>query len=84
MLPLFVAAQAPADSVKVWKTGGSASVNFSQVSLSNWVAGGKSSASGTFLVNLYGNYQKDKVSWENTLDLGYGLLKEEDNKIIKS
>ncbi|PTN04820.1 DUF3078 domain-containing protein [Mangrovibacterium marinum] len=84
LLPLLVAAQAPVDSVKVWKTGGSASVNFSQVSLSNWVAGGKSSASGTFLVNLYGNYQKDNVSWENTLDLGYGLLKEEDAKVLKS
>lgn len=84
MAPLLAVAQAPVDSVKVWKTGGSASVNFSQVSLSNWVAGGKSSASGTFLVNLYGNYEKNKVSWENTLDLGYGLLKEEDNKVIKS
>lgn len=84
LLPLIGAAQAPADSTKVWKTGGMVSVNFSQVSLSNWVAGGKSSASGTFLVNLFGHYQKEKVSWENTLDLGYGLLKEEDNKMIKS
>jgi hypothetical protein len=52
--------------------------------LSNWAAGGKSSASGTFLVNLFGNYQKDKISWENSLDLGYGLLKEEDSKVVKS
>jgi len=84
MLPLFSAAQTPADSTKVWKTGGSVSVNFSQVSLSNWVAGGKSSASGTFLANLFGNYEKGKVSWENTLDLGYGLLKEEDSQVVKS
>ncbi|WP_163715587.1 DUF3078 domain-containing protein [Mangrovibacterium lignilyticum] len=84
MLPLLGTAQTPADTVKVWTRGGMVSANFSQVSLSNWVAGGKSSASGTFLVNLFSNYKKDKVSWENTLDLGYGLLKEEDSKTVKS
>ncbi|WP_372776104.1 DUF3078 domain-containing protein [Mangrovibacterium sp.] len=84
VLPLIAVAQNPVDSVKVWKSGGMISVNFSQVSLTNWVAGGKSSASGTFLVSLFSNYNKDKVSWENTLDLGYGVLKEEDAKVIKS
>ncbi len=84
LLPLFVVAQTPADTVKVWKTGGLISANFSQVALSNWVAGGKSSASGTFLLNLHGNYEKGKISWENTLDLGYGLLKENGDKLIKS
>lgn len=83
-LPLFAAGQTPADSTKYWTKGGMVSLNFSQVSLTNWVAGGKSSASGTFLVNMFGKYQKDKVSWENTLDLGYGILKEEDAKLIKS
>jgi len=84
LLPLLGAAQDAADSTKVWKSGGNISLNFSQVSLSNWVAGGKSSASGTFLVNLFGNYEKGKVSWENSLDLGYGLLKESDSKLVKS
>lgn len=84
LLPVIGAAQDAADSTKVWKSGGNISLNFSQVSLSNWVAGGKSSASGTFLVNLFGNYEKGKVSWENSLDLGYGLLKESDSKLVKS
>ncbi|RKD92332.1 DUF3078 domain-containing protein [Mangrovibacterium diazotrophicum] len=84
LLPLIGVAQEAADSTKVWKSGGNISLNFSQVSLSNWVAGGKSSASGTFLVNLFGNYEKGKVSWENSLDLGYGLLKESDSKLVKS
>lgn len=84
VLPWLGHAQTPADSTRHWSKGGSLSANFSQVSLTNWVAGGKSSASGTFLANLFAKYQNDKVSWENTLDLGYGLLKEQDNKLIKS
>ena len=82
--PLVGAAQTPTDTTKVWRTGGMISVNFSQVSLTNWAAGGKSSASGTFLVNLFGNYERNRVSWENSLDLGYGILKEENSKMIKS
>jgi len=84
LLPLLGAAQTAPDSTKVWKQGGNISFNFSQVSLSNWVAGGKSSASGTVLIKLFDNYEKGKVSWENSLDLGYGLLKESDSKMVKS
>lgn len=84
IVPVIGYSQTASDSTKVWKTGGTASINFSQVSLSNWVAGGKSSASATFLFNAFANYEKDKVSWENALDLGYGFLKEEDKKQVKS
>ncbi|MCW0481579.1 DUF3078 domain-containing protein [Gaoshiqia sediminis] len=83
-MPLLAGAQAPADSVKVWKTGGFASLSFTQVSLSNWVAGGKSSASGTLLISTFANYQKDRISWENSLDMGYGILKEGSEDYIKS
>lgn len=84
LLPLFAVAQTPADSTKYWTTGGTVSFNFSQVSLTNWVAGGKSSASGTVLANVFAKYQKGKSSWENALDLGYGILKEDNSKFIKS
>lgn len=84
VLPLVGFSQAESDSTKVWKFGGNASINFSQVSLSNWAAGGKSSASGTFLFNSFANYQKGKISWENSLDLGYGLMKEEDSQSVKT
>lgn len=75
---------AQTDSTKVWKLGGTGSLNFTQVSLTNWVAGGKSSASGTVLFNLFANYQKDKLSWENSLDLGYGMLKENGGQPVKT
>ncbi len=84
LLPLVALSQEAADSTKVWKFGGTTSINFSQVSLSNWAAGGKSSASGSFLFNSYANYQKDHISWENALDLGYGLLKENGDKPVKT
>ncbi|WP_423129657.1 DUF3078 domain-containing protein [Gaoshiqia sp. Z1-71] len=84
MLPLAVWAHEASDSIKNWKTGGQISFSFSQVSLSNWVAGGKSSASGTALFSTFANYQKERSSWENSLNLGYGILKEGDSRYIKS
>lgn len=72
------------DTAKIWKTGGIVSLNFSQVQLSNWAAGGQNSLSGNGFLSLYANYNKDNSSWENTLDLGYGLLKNEDEDPRKS
>ena len=84
LLPVFAQAQAPADSLRLWKKGGMVSLNFSQVSLTNWIAGGKSSASGVFMVNTFANYQKDNISWDNSIDLSYGFLKEKENALVKS
>lgn len=84
LIPAFIFAQEPADSTKLWKTGGVLTLNFSQVSLTNWVAGGKSSASGIFMVNTFANYKKDNLSWDNSIDLSYGFLKEKDNDLVKS
>lgn len=71
---------APADTS--WKTGGTLGLNFSQVYLENWAAGGQSSVSGTALVNVFANYKKDNLSWDNTLDLAYGLLRQGDEGIV--
>ena len=84
LFPLSLFSEERPDSLKVWQLGGLASFNFSQVSLSNWAAGGRSSSSGVALLNVFGNYKKNKISWENSLDLGYGLLKEQDNETVKS
>jgi hypothetical protein len=72
------------DSLSGWKTGGVGSLNMTQVSLTNWAAGGESSLSGIALLNVYANYKKNKFVWDNTLDLAYGLLKQGDDPIIKS
>ena len=84
LFPGSVFSQEVVDSLRLWKTEGVLTMNFSQVSLTNWIAGGKSSASGVFMLNTSANYKKDKVSWDNTADLSYGFLKEKDNDLIKS
>ncbi len=83
-IPATLIAQNDTDTTRLWKTGGVLSLNFSQVSLTNWAAGGKSSASGIFMGNVFANYKKDKISWDNTIDLSYGFLKEKNNEAVKS
>ena len=68
----------------LWTTSGSTTLNFSQVSLNNWAAGGKSSMSGVLMVSYAANYKKDKLAWDNTFDFRYGFLKEEDMDLRKS
>lgn len=60
----------------VWKKGGFFSLSFSQVSLTNWAAGGENSVSTIAIANFFANYAKEKTKWENNLDLGYGLMKQ--------
>lgn len=76
--------QTPADTIKFWKKGGDLSLSFSEVSFSNWAAGGKNSVSGVGLLNCFANYAKDRMSWDNTLNTGYGLMKEQQQRLIKS
>jgi hypothetical protein len=68
----------------LWTTSGNLTLNFSQVSLTNWAAGGKSSMSGIGIVNYAAKYKKDKLNWDNTFDFRYGFLKEKDIKLRKS
>jgi hypothetical protein len=67
-----------------WKKKGDFTLSFNQVSFSNWSAGGKNSVSGVAFFNLAFNYLKARTSWDNNLNLGYGLLKEGNYDLIKS
>lgn len=66
----------PADTAsKTWKLGGIYSLTFNQAALSNWAAGGdKSSLSLASFLNAHAFYKKGKHSWDNTIDLAYGLV----------
>lgn len=60
---------------KKWKTGGQFNLNINQGSLSNWSAGGdKFSFSLNSFLNVYAFYKKDRHSWDNSLDLAYGIV----------
>lgn len=67
-----------------WKTGGNGSFTFNQMSLKNWASGGQNNVNGTFLIKTFANYKSDKVTWNNTLDLGYGLTKYKGQDVQKS
>ncbi|MEO7801600.1 MAG: DUF3078 domain-containing protein [Ginsengibacter sp.] len=67
----------PNDTIpKTWKKGGLYGLNVSQGSLSNWAAGGEDfSLSSNSILSLFAFYQKDKNSWDNTLDFNLGYVR---------
>ena len=65
-----------ADSIQGWKKGGVFALNLAQTSLTNWAAGGQNSFAVNGFLSAYANYKRDKSVWVNTLDLGYGVLKQ--------
>ncbi|HNR21125.1 MAG TPA: DUF3078 domain-containing protein [Bacteroidia bacterium] len=67
-----------------WKKGGVFALTFNQVSLTNWAAGGENSISGASFLSLFANYAKDRMAWDNTLDLGFGLIQNGDADIRKN
>lgn len=67
-----------------WNKGGLFSLSFSQVSLTNWAAGGQNSISGTGIVSLFADFKKESYIWNNTLDMGYGLMKQGEEGVMKT
>lgn len=59
-----------------WTVGGVSHLNFSQTSLTNWAAGGQNSFSVNGLVSLYADLKAGKNTWQSSLDLGYGILRQ--------
>lgn len=72
------------DTTKLWKTGGISSLNFSQVSFQNWAAGGENSYSLNGIFSLHANYKKERTSWDNSMDVGYGIIKQGERGVRKT
>lgn len=72
------------DTIKYWKYKGDGALAISQVSLTNWAAGGENTLATNAMVNLFANYKKDKLSWNNSLGLAYGFLNQESIKNKKT
>lgn len=80
VLPLGLSAQTSTDTAtadttapKYWKYSGNGSLTFSQVSLTNWQAGGENSVSGNLLIALNADYSRGNWAWVNRLEIAYGL-----------
>lgn len=69
---------------KVWTTGGAVQLNMSQVSLTNWAAGGFSSVSGIAQVNAFANRKSGRHAWDNSLAVAYGLLAQDGQDAVKT
>lgn len=84
-----LSAQEPTDSgkkapEKPWKITNASSITFSQVSLSNWAAGGENSVSGNGTYAINANYKKGNNSWETAFEIAYGETRQGDAKSIKN
>jgi len=76
--------QMPSDTLKYWKVSGKSSLNFSQVSLTNWSEGGDGSVSGAFLFGIAANQKKNRHSWDNNFAFEYGMTKNNSESLRKS
>ena len=56
-----------------WKSKYETSLGFVQTSFTNWSAGGENSLSTNAMLNIFKDYAKGKVSWNNYLGLAYGI-----------
>lgn len=66
-------ARSAADTTgRAWTTGGGFQVNLTQVSLTNWAAGGFNSIGGIAQFNGSANKHVGKVAWDNSLVLAFG------------
>lgn len=63
------------DTLSNWKKTFKAGLNLNQASFSaNWKAGGVNSIGFTAFLNYKANYKKDIHSWDNEIDLSYGMV----------
>ena len=82
--PVPVINYEPVKPPKFWTTGVLDEIGFSQVSLTNWAAGGSGSLALNAYVNAMANYEKGKMYWENRMQMEYGFVKSFDLGYRKS
>lgn len=84
-LPAF--AQEKKDAKKTtppWKKGITATIGFSQLSLTNWAAGGYGQLSLNTFADFYANYSKNKCIWNSEVQLGFGFIESYESGYQKS
>ncbi|HNQ12187.1 MAG TPA: DUF3078 domain-containing protein [Bacteroidia bacterium] len=74
LLLSFGSSSAQEDTTKAWTKSGVFGLNFSQSSFSNWAAGGENSVALNSLFIGGAHYKKNKMIWENDLELAFGEI----------
>jgi hypothetical protein len=59
-------------TIHYWRSGGEFSINFGQVALVNWAAGGQNSISIQANANAFWTYEKKHFLWDNQLNFALG------------
>ncbi|MBO7268756.1 MAG: DUF3078 domain-containing protein [Bacteroidales bacterium] len=79
----------PVTPPKFWTKGMLTELGFSQISLTNWAAGGSGSLALNSYVNAHANYAKGDMFWDNRGQLSYGFVqsfqdgyRKSDDKIV--
>lgn len=68
-----------------WRRSLSAGANLNQAAFSdNWKAGGTNSIAIGLFLNAKANYKKNKDSWDNEVQLKYGIVKNAEEDLKKS
>ena len=61
-----------------WKSKYESTLGFSHTSLTNWAKGGENySISSNLLHNIYQDYKRKNLSWNNYLGIAYGISKQQ-------
>lgn len=74
----------PVTPPKFWTNGMLTELGFSQVSLTNWAAGGSGSVALNSYVNAHANYAKGSMFWDNRIQLSYGFIQSYEEGYKKS
>lgn len=74
----------PKPKPQYWTSSVVTQIGFSQVSLTNWAAGGYGSIALNTYIKAARNYKRDKVIWDNQLQLGYGFIQSYQDGFNKS
>lgn len=74
----------PVTPPKFWTTGMLTEMGFSQISLTNWAAGGSGSLALNSYMNAHANYAKGSMFWDNRVQLSYGFIQSFDDGYRKS
>src|SRR5574344_22350 len=82
--PVPVISYEPVAPPRYWTKGMLTQLGFSQVSLTNWAAGGTGSVAMNAYVNINNNYAKDHIFWDNRLQLSFGFIQSFDRGYRKS
>jgi hypothetical protein len=75
--------EAPAPKPVYWTKSLMTSLNFAQTMLKNWAAGGSNNYTLTSYIDANANYAKEKMLWNNRLQVDYGFLYSADKPILQ-